>query len=130
MSNYNAVLKAAGGSTAILATAGITTNQVFAATPELLKQIEILAAANVDQFNAMALGTGRAGAAMNALNYTGDTTNNMLGSLDVDMANITSAQDKLTDVLLGGEQAFYTYATNVGVASAKLGGGGTGISLV
>jgi SLT domain-containing protein len=105
-SNYNDLLKAAGGNLAMVSAAGITNNQILGASKSQMAENIILVQAQVDQFKAMALGTGRAGAAMNALNYSGDTTNNMLGSLDVDMAKVTQGQDALIGVILGGEQAF------------------------
>jgi hypothetical protein len=111
--NYSDVLRAAGGNVAFLSAANITSNQILTASGEQLKELEIEAMAAADSFKAMALGTGRAGAAMNALNYSGDTTSNMLGSMDVDMNNVITGQDDLTNVVLGSEQAFIKFQIQV-----------------
>jgi cell wall-associated NlpC family hydrolase len=108
---YNEVLKAAGGSTQVLSDAGITSNQILTATGEQLKQLRVIAAATAAQEESFANSTGRVGAVMNALNYSGDTTRNMLGSLDVDMQKVTQGQDAMTGVIWGSEQAFYQYLT-------------------
>jgi hypothetical protein len=118
--SYNAVLRAAGGSTQVLNTAGITSAQILGANAEQLKQLEVMAEATVAQQDAFATSTGRVGAVMNALNYAGDTTLNMLGSWDVDMAKVVQGQDAMTSVILGGEQAFLSFQDAITGASAKL----------
>lgn len=119
--NYNELLKAAGGNMALIVAAGITTNNVIGASSSQMAQNIIMVQAEVAQFKAMELGVGRAGAAMNALNYAGDTTNNTLGSLDVDMQKIVTGQDDLTNVILGGEQAFIGFQQAVGQWGTDLG---------
>jgi hypothetical protein len=125
--NYNLLVKEAGGNTWALAAAGITSNDVMNAGVNTAKnmtvameQLVVQVQAQVAEVQAMSLGTGRAAAAMNALNYSGDTTNNMLGSLDVDMQKIVSGQDAMTNVILGGEQAFLSFQDAITGASAKL----------
>ena len=118
--NYNQLLAAAHGNVGLLVAAGITSNQVIGATKSQMASLLIEVQAEVDQFKAMALGVGRTGAAMNALNYAGDTTNNMLGSMDVDMRKVIQGQDGLTGVILGGEQAFLAFNQAITGTSAKL----------
>ncbi len=125
--NYNLLVKEAGGNTWALAAAGITSNDVMGAGVNTAKnmtvameQLVVQVQAQVAEVQAMSLGTGRAAAAMNALNYSGDTTNNMLGSLDVDMQKVVTGQDALTGVILGGEQAFLSFQDAITGASAKL----------
>ena len=104
--NYNELLNASGHNLAFVSAAGITSNDIIGASKSKMAQLVIEVQAQVAQFKALQLGTGRTGAAMNALNYNADTTKNTLGSLDVDMAKIVQGQDALSQVILGGEQAF------------------------
>lgn len=101
---------------ALLVESGVSMSDMLNKSGASWDKIQVEVAAAADQFQAMQLGTGRAGAAMNALNFAGDTTSNTLGSLDVDMQKITQAQDAMTNVILGGEQAFISFQQNVSTA--------------
>jgi hypothetical protein len=137
--NYNILVKAAGGNLGDLSAAGITANDIMqkgvnanGSYTEGLKEMIVEVQAQADAFNAMQLGVGRNAAAMNAMNFSAGAADNSLGNLDTTMAKITQSQDALSGVLLGGEQNFYTYASDLEkiqtasqVAGASLSGLGT-----
>ena len=107
MSNYSQVLKAAGGNTSLLAAAGITSNDILNATAQTLPGLIIQAKAAADAQNALAIGTGRQAAAANA------QRNEFMQETLPALQNVTTAEDNLINVLLGGQQAFISFQQGI-----------------
>lgn len=120
--NYSVVLKAAKGNTDLINAAGLSSKDIITANSSTLQQyvIEVQAAANAQ--NALALGTGRTAAALNA--QTNDWLTNGLPA----MQKVTQAEDLLINTVIGGEQGLVAFeqtivqmGTDAHVAGVQLG---------
>lgn len=90
----------------LMAQAGLTWNQVATKNKSQLASDILQMQAADSAFKAMGLGTGRAAAAMNALNISEGTGNTRMAGYLAQMQKITQAQDTITTVVAGSEQAF------------------------
>lgn len=117
-SNYNQVLATAHGNMALVNQAGITSQQIIGASKNQLAQYIIEVQSLVDAQNALAVGQGRAAAALNA------ESNLYITEGIPAMQKMTQAEDAVFNNIIGGEAAFYKFATalNSTQAAAKASG--------
>jgi hypothetical protein len=121
--NFNALLKVAGGNLGALNAAGITSNDIIGASKVQMQQYAIEIEAVVNATNALALGTGRNAAALNA------ESNLYLTENIPALQQLTQAEDNLLNVITAGPTAFITYAqglatmaTDAKATGARIGG--------
>lgn len=111
--NYSTVLAAAGGNLGLLSAAGITSNQIMSASGEQLKELVLEARAAAAAQQALALGTGRSAAALNA------QSSEFMTETVPALQKVTQAEDALLNVVTGGEQSFVSFQQAIQGTSAK-----------
>jgi hypothetical protein len=102
-SNYNTLLKSAGGNIAVLEASGINLNKAITQQGEAFQQNNVQVKAYVDSMSAMDLGIGRTAASNSALTNTFIT-----GTLPA-LQKMTQAEDAVMAVILAGPQAFVSF---------------------
>jgi len=107
--NLADLAKQFGGTTQaqnLMTQAGLTWAQVATKNKSQLASDILQMQAADSAFKAMALGTGREGAAMNALNISMGTGKTGMAEYLAQMQKIVQAEDQVTSVVAGSEQAF------------------------
>ncbi len=111
-SNYNSLLKTAGGNLSILNDAGITSTDIMTTNKGALQRLTIEVQAQVDAQKAMGLGVGQAAAALNAENFQASDAQTSLKKL-------VSAENGLLDVVTGGQVTFNNFQQSIQGTTAK-----------